>query len=77
MRNRISILERDCKRLYRIIMDEKGGLHFVSPTDCKLHRDAVFSAIRKGETRAEELTREIRQLNENVLKIIIHLKIDT
>lgn len=74
---RIRQLEHDCRRVMRTLYHEQGGLNVISCSQCKSYRDDVFNAIRKGESRAEEQTRELKILNARIYRIMIHLKIDT
>ncbi len=73
---KIRQLEIDNKRLNRTLYHEQGGLNVISCAQCKIYRDDVFTAIRKGDSKVDEQTKELRILNERVLKIMIHLKID-
>lgn len=74
---RIRMLEYKCKRVERALFHENGGLNLIERDVCKLNRDEVFMAIRKGEKLTESIIKEIRLLNDNVLRIMIHLKIDS
>lgn len=73
---RIKQLEADCQQVKKTLYHEQGGLNIVSCAQCKTYRDDVFTAIRKGDSKVDEQTKELRILNERVLKIMIHLKID-
>lgn len=69
-------LKDKCDRVMSAIFHPQGGLNIINCEQCKLHRDVIFTAIRKGDSSVYELTKEIKNLNENVLKILFHLKID-
>lgn len=73
---RIKHLERECKQVKKTLYHEQGGLNVVSCSQCKSYRDDVFTAIRKGESKSEEQTRELKILNARIYRIMIHLKID-
>lgn len=73
---RIKQLERDCRRVIKTLYHDQGGLNVVSSVQCKIYRDDVFTAIRKGESKVEEQTKELRILNERIYLIMVHLKID-
>jgi len=74
---RIKIVESKLKRVMKTIYHENGGHNVITLHECKSHRDNVFTAIRKGERMAAEIVKEIKMLNENVLRTKIHLKINT
>ena len=70
-------IKSDIKQIKRTLYHENGGLNLINCQACKQHRDIVFTAIRRGEQKAEEQTKELRILNERILRIMIHLKIET
>lgn len=73
---RLRSVEDKCNRIMKAVFHEQGGLNVVNVYTCKTNRDVVFTALRKGEKTVEDMTKEMRTLNENVLRILIHLKID-
>ena len=74
---RLRSLEDKCNRVMKSLYHENGGLNLINCEQCKSNRDIVFASIRKGERAVEDVAKEIRTLNENVLRILIHLGIDT
>lgn len=65
------------KRLEKIVYQDTGGLNLIKFDQCKMHRDNVYTAIRRGENETKALIDEMKSLNENVLRIMFHLKIET
>ena len=74
---RLKQLESDCGRVKKTLYLSNGGLNTINSETCKIHRDQIFTAIRKGERISDAQTKELRILNERILRIMIHLKIDT
>jgi hypothetical protein len=75
-RARLASLERDIKRTSEILYADKGSLNVIDVAHCKQNRDEVFTAIRRSEKVIEMLVQEIKNLNENVLKIKVLLELE-
>lgn len=69
-------LEDTCKRIHNAVFNKSGGMNFVTIEACKVNRDVVFTAIRRGEGSIKDVSQDIKELNKNVLRIMIHLKIE-
>lgn len=76
-----SIMRDRIKRLTKTVYDQDNGLNLVTVHSCKTHMDTAHKAIRSVEEKSDkavsDLTKEVKTLNQNVLRIMIHLKIDT
>jgi len=60
----------------KIIFQEKGGLNVVTNDVCKSHRDQIHSSIRREARVTDEAFRQISCLNQNIIKMMVHLGLD-
>lgn len=74
-RNRLSNLEIAVTKLTNIIISKNGSLNVIDRASCKSAQDAIYTAIRRGENNLDMTLKKIDTLNENILKIMFHLKI--
>lgn len=75
IRNQIRDQGKDIKRIMDTLYGDKGSLNVVDVKTCKSQRDDVFNAIRRGESLANETSRRIESLNDNIIAIMVTLQI--
>lgn len=75
--SRIRSVEEKTNRIMKALFQDCGTLNIITTESCKLSQNAIYTAIRRHENSVETLSNEIKQLNRNVLRIMIHLNIDT
>jgi hypothetical protein len=76
-KHQIKTLQETIGRMQKLLYHDQGTLNVIDIQTCKQKRDAVYTAIRKGEQITDDIRKEMKTLNENVLRIMIHLQIDT
>jgi len=58
-----------------IIFGDRGTLNLIDRRTCQANLDEVFAKIRQSENEKSIMLKEIKELNKNVLTIMITLKI--
>jgi len=73
--SRVKKIEESNDSLKKIVFLEKGGLNVVDNTTCKSLRNTVYSAIRRESGVTKAAFRNIDCLNQNIIKIMMHMKL--
>lgn len=73
---RISKNEASTQTLNKIVFKEKGGLNVVTTEVCKQHRDTIHKSIRQEAAITRKAFEQIRCLNQNIIKIMMHMQLE-
>lgn len=68
-----------CQRvdeLRNAVFLEKGGLNVVDNNQCMAHRDVIHRSIRREANLTHEALQQIYCLNQNITKLMVHMKIE-
>lgn len=68
---------KDLKIIKDIIFADKGNLNLIDVSTCEKNRDIVHNKIRNIESAANMMISEIKELNNNVIAIMVHMKINS
>ena len=75
--NRIKNTELAVSLLKRIIFKESGELAIMTSDGCDRKQAAIINDLAVTKRVMTDISEEIKELNKNVLIIMIHLNIDT
>ena len=73
---RIQKTEEGHQTLKNIVFLEKGGLNIVTTEACKQHRNQIHRSIRREASITSEAFDQVHCLNQNVIKIMMHMKLE-
>lgn len=76
LRNELNNIRKENKRIRNIIFADQGKLNLVDQATCKQHQDQIYAAIRRSENAFAVTAKEIKTLNENVVRIMVILDIN-
>jgi len=69
-------LEEKVSVLYAVTFSKSGRMNLLDTNTCKEHRDDVSIKIRRAEDITQRAFMSIDTLNANVVRIMMHLKIE-
>lgn len=75
-KSKITQLQQSIDSIKNILFLEKGGLNIVDNAKCKEHQDIVFEAIRREADVTRDALAQIRYMNMNLTRLMIHMKIE-
>lgn len=75
-KHRISKVAEDAKLAKRTLFRKDGTLNVLNQTACKEHREVIESDLKRESDTLKRAFRDIEFLNNNVIRIMIHLKIE-
>ena len=83
MKYKLKKIEDSNATIKRIVFQEKGGLNIIDNPTCKEHRKQIktdISVVKLDIKREAETTQrafdEIQCLNQNIIKIMMHMKLE-
>lgn len=75
-KNRINNLEK-CNTLFKkVLFKDSGELNFINIESCNKQQQSIQKILEKRESDLIKLKTKIEELNENILRIMIHMNID-
>lgn len=75
--NELKNIKKDSSLIKKILFADQGKLNLVDHQTCKQHQDQIYAAIRRSENAFAATAAEIKILNENVVRIMVILDINT
>lgn len=73
---KINQVSKNVDVIKNIIFLEKGGLNIVDNVSCTNHRKLVDESIQREAAMRKDAVAQIRHLNTNVTRLMIHLKVE-
>lgn len=73
---RLKKTEDSYATIANVIFLDKGGLNIVTNDTCKGHRDQIHTSIRREASITNEAFRQISCLNKNIVKMMVHMKLE-
>jgi len=75
VKNQVNNIVKQVDSMRSIIWGDRGILNLVDKSSCKGYQDQIFAKIRANESDVSMIAKEIKELNKNVLTIMISLNI--
>lgn len=74
-RSRVKDLYAKYNALYRVIYSKRGTLNLIEQGQCSKNMNQIYGKIRDNEQTMRMAFEKIDAMNENIVKIMIHMKI--